>query len=156
MEDSALIVVRRIWEGTRDHFQVRATEWIMVVPLLGIGWLMYLDDDLFQSSQSFSVIGRYGDETTWCIVIMLCAINRLLALLINGTFDGFQYSPAIRLFASLVAMTFWFMFAMGIFVAYMYNGGAPTGIVAYGTFVVIELRNIYLSRRDMVIIKSTR
>ncbi|WP_043827925.1 hypothetical protein [Cereibacter sphaeroides] len=128
----------------------------MAVPLLGIGWLLYLDDALFLTSPSFKAVSRYGDEVAWCIVIMICAICRLAALLINGTFREFPYSPAIRLAASLIAMAFWFLFTLGILVAYLSDGGSPTGIVAYGTFMALELRNIYLSRRDMVLSGALR
>ncbi|AZB65046.1 hypothetical protein EBL87_15335 [Cereibacter sphaeroides] len=149
-----MIVVRRIWEGTRSHFPIRATEWIMAVPLLGIGYALYLDDELFSRTPSFSTLAEYGDETSWCIVIMACAICRLLALLINGTFHGFTHSPLIRLAASLTAMSFWSLFTIGIATAYLTHQGAPTGIIAYGTFMVMELRNIYLSRQDMVLSKG--
>lgn len=149
-----MIVVRRIWDGTLSHFPIRATEWIMAIPLVGIGWALYLDDQLFSRTPSFAKLAEYGDETAWCIVIMACAICRLLALLINGTFHGFTHSPTIRLGASLIAMTFWSLFTIGVAVAFFTQQGAVTGVIAYGTFMVIELRNIYLSRRDMVLSRA--
>lgn len=144
-----MIVFRRLAHGVWHHAGVRFTEWLGAAPLLGVGYVLYAQPEALLSTPSFASLAQWAGPGTWSNVLMLCALMRLVALFINGTFRGFPHSPLIRWAASCVAAMFWMLFTIGIFTAWRDYGGSPTGIVAYGTLIALELRNAYVSRVDM-------
>lgn len=149
-----MIVLRALAQGAIAHAGVRATEWIGAVPLIGMGYVLNIQKDAFAISPSFTQLSIWFEQQTWVMIVMLTGIVRLLALFINGYFRSFTYSPTIRFCASMIATVFWAMFTLGFFIAWQDNGGALTGIVAYGTISILELRNIYVSRVDMTVARG--
>lgn len=144
-----MIILRRLATGVWDHAGVRFTEWLGAAPLLGVGYALYAQPETLMISPSFSKLAQWADAAIWSNLLMLCGTIRLAALFVNGTFQGFRYSPEIRFFASCCAAMFWTWFTIGIFTAWRNTGGSPTGVVAYGTLIFLELRNVYVSRVDM-------
>ena len=151
-----MIVLRRLAHGVWDHAGGRFTEWLGVIPLLGIGAALHLQADTLWTTPSFAKLALWATAAIWTIIILTVANLRLFALLINGTFRQFQHSPTIRFAASCVASLFWMLFTMGILSAWWDAGGSPTGIVAYGTLLCLELRNAYVSRVDMAATREVR
>lgn len=149
-----MIILRTLAHGVMSHAGVRFTEWLGAVPLLGIGAVLHFDPDVFERTASFLVLSAWAAGATWALVILCVALARLLALAINGSFKGFTHSPTIRWGASCVAALFWMLFLVGVFTAWREAGGSPTPIVAYGTLLLLELRNVYVSRVDMAIARG--
>lgn len=148
-----MIVLRRLAHGVWDHAGVRFTEWLGAAPLMGVGYVLYAQPEALYSTPSFATLATWAESGAWSNVLMACALARLVALFINGTFKQFPHSPLIRFVASCIAAWFWLLFTVGIYTAWKVSGGSPTGVVAYGTFILLELRNAYVSRVDMA---STR
>lgn len=144
------MIVLRIAGGISQHFGIRVPEWLMALPLLGWGALLTVDPSTFATSNSFNVLAEYGTEAFWANVCFVVAFMRLLALAVNGTFQQFSYSPMIRSAASVAAAIFWGQITLGVSTAWLFYGGAATGIAAYGTFTVFELWNVFRARADMV------
>lgn len=145
-----MIIVRSVISGVRDHFIIRISEWVMLLPTGGMWFgLKYVQPDMFHSSNSFNQLANMAQEETWAMFVLFCAVARFGALIVNGTFDVFKYSPHIRAAASLMGLVFWSQFCVGIFQAYLYDGGSFSGVVAYSTFVALELANMYRSFRDI-------
>ena len=144
-----MIVLRRLAHGVWSHAGARFTEWLGAAPLFGIGYVLYAQPDALYTTPSFAKLAQWAEAGVWSNVLMLYAFARLLALFVNGTFKGFRHSPLIRFVVSCLAAWFWLLFTVGIYTAWKEGGGSPTGIVAYGTFVLLELRNAYASRVDM-------
>lgn len=144
-----MLIVRRVFSDIRRHFPARVPEWIMAIPLIGWAFVLTVDRSTFETASSFGVIAEYGDEQFWANVCMLAATMRLLALIVNGTFKSFRYSPHLRAFASAAAAVFWGQITLGIFVAWATMNGVGTGFFAYGTFTIFEISNAYRARRDV-------
>lgn len=143
------MIILRVAGGIRQHFGIRVTEWIMAAPLAGWALGLSLDPHTFASSPSFAEIARWGDEWFWSQLCLLAAFARLTALVVNGTFRAFRFAPHLRAVASAMACVFWGQIALGVFVAWFYGTGAWTGIFAYGSFVLIELWNVFRARADV-------
>jgi hypothetical protein len=139
----------KITTGIRQHFQIRLSEWLMVAPYFGLAWGMYVQPDMFDISASFIYLAQWADEATWGTLLFFCGIARLAALVVNGSFDRFKYSPHIRMAASLLGALFWSQFSLGFLQSYIAGIGAFSAVIAYGTFTVFELANFYRSSRDV-------
>lgn len=137
------MVVVRIVTGVRRHWAVRASEWVMVYPAIGMGLALTLQDSMFSMGGPFVYLARWWGQSTWAIFVLLAALIRLAALTINGTFKSFPYSPHMRLVACMAGVLFWSQYCMG-FVNAAYSGdGAWPSPVAYSTFVLLEFLNVY-------------
>lgn len=144
-----MIILRRVYDGVADHFPIRVSEWIMLWPAMGLWVGLQLDPNMFGKSPSFAYLAAWGDEGTWGSIIGLCAVLRLAALTINGTFQGFAFSPHIRAGASLAGVAIWSQISLGFLMAYLFSGGAFSGFVAWSTPVIAELWNVFRSWSDV-------
>ncbi len=142
------MIVLRIATGIREHFPARVSEWIMTAAILAWSAVLSSDPCTFATSQSFRVLVGYADEATWSTNCLLVGLVRLTALIINGTFKQFGYSPHLRGTASIIARVFWGQIALGVLIAW-WLGGSGTGVVAYSTFMVIELWNLFRAWADV-------
>jgi hypothetical protein len=150
-------IVLRIGHGIAEHFPVRVSEWIMIVPLMGWAWTLLLDPLTFDKSTSFAEMARWADEVTWSWICFAAAFLRLLALVVNGTFkERFPYSPHLRGFASFVTCVFWGQITLGILVSVANNGGVMTGFWAYSGFMMLEMWNLLRAWVDVGAIKAAR
>lgn len=145
-----MLTVRRITNGIVSHFPVRISEWIMIWPTIGIGLALKEQPDMFSTSPSFATIAGIANEMTLSLAALLCAFIRLIALAVNGTFQGFGISPHLRLFASLIGLLFWSQFTFGFLDAALSRGGAWSAVIAYSTLMVLELANAYRSWVDVL------
>lgn len=143
------MITLRLARGVASHFQIRLTEWLLLWPSAGMGVVLLWQKDLFEVSPSFSQLANWGDQYVWACVVLACAVVRVAALIVNGTFDSFRYSPHIRAGASLIAMFFWSQFCLGFLIAAMTGEGAWTAVPAYSTFILAELANLFRSGSDI-------
>lgn len=145
-----MIVLRRVAGGIRDHWDVRSSEWLMLYPAVGIGIALLAQPNMFASSPSFDTIARFNsDEGMWATLVLLCALLRLVALTVNGTFKSFPYSPHMRMAASLAGILFWSQWALGFVNSWLFDGGALTAVFAYSAFCLAELLNWSRSWADI-------
>ncbi|ORE94093.1 hypothetical protein ATO13_08466 [Stappia sp. 22II-S9-Z10] len=144
-----MLIVRRMAHGVRAHFQVRVTEWAMVYPTLGMSLALMVQPDMFETSPSFAELGRWASEGAASCIAMLCALVRFAALVVNGTFRSFPYSPHLRATASLIGAAFWWQVALGFALAAIEGQGAWSAVVAYSTLLILEAVNISRSFADI-------
>lgn len=144
------IVLRRIRDGVVNHFPIRVSEWIMIYPTIGMGIALKTQPDMFNTSPSFASIASWADEITLAAIVLACAAIRLVALIVNGTFQGFGISPHLRLFAAVVGLIFWSQFTFGFLDAALFKGGAWSGVIAYSTLMIIEMTNAFRSWVDVL------
>lgn len=149
-----MIVLRTLAHGVIAHAGVRFTEWLGAVPMLGLGLVLYSEPELFEAVPSFDMLSRWAEQPTWTNIILMVGIARLIALTINGSFRSFVHSPTIRFISSWAAGLFWTLFVLGVYIAWRDLDGSPTAIVAYGTLIMLEARNAYVSRADMIIARE--
>jgi hypothetical protein len=148
MSGTTMIVVRMA-SGVRKHFHIRATEWVMLFPSVMLGAGMLYQHDMFTKSPSFRIVARWAEEPTWALLVLICALLRLSALAVNGTFQGFGVSPHMRLIASFAGAAFWSQFSLGFLIAYLTGVGSWDAPVAYSTFCFMEILNITRAWADV-------
>lgn len=144
-----MIIVRRIAHGVVHHFPFRVSEWVMVHPTFWMGISLMLQPEMFTTSPSFAELARWADESVWSSIAILCAFVRFSALVVNGTFPRFTYSPHLRAFASIVGVAFWSQFTLGFGVVAVDGTGAWSAVVAYSTLLFLELVNVHRSFSDI-------
>jgi len=148
-----MMAIARIRTGIRSHFQARMTEWLMLFPSVTHGIVFLSQPNLFDVSPSFDGLERYATQEMWGVVVLMCAIVRLAALMVNGTFETFRYSPHMRLAASIVGCLFWMTYDLGFLTAALFSGGSWTAIAAITSFVLFECVNVYRTSSDVEINK---
>lgn len=145
--DHSMLTVRVV-RGIVNHFPIRKSEWGMALAAFGMALVLRFQPDMFENGKSFTTMAQWADETTWGLFAVIIAIIRFIALGVNGTFQGFGYSPHLRLFASVAGLLFWSQFVLGVLIAAYFHEGAMSAIVAYGTFCFFEGCNIFQSAWD--------
>lgn len=144
------MVLVRLAGGIHQHFRARCLEWIMGVALIGWHVALTLRPDTFETSQSFDLLASWGDEASWALACIVAACLRYGALAINGTFrERFRYAPHLRALAGLFAASLWGNICLSTIIACAFDGGSPTGIVAYGMFLWLELDNLFFAMADV-------
>ncbi len=144
-----MIVIRRISTGIFNHLPVRVSEWIMAYASISMGVALLKQPDMFTTSVSFEMLESWADEGTWAALVLLCGVLRLAALVVNGTFEGFRFSPHLRAGASVAGAMFWSQYCLGFLMAAAFSGGAWSGPSVYSTLLLLELANIYRAWVDI-------
>jgi hypothetical protein len=147
--DTNEVVILRIYRGVIHHMQFRWTEWLMLWPAFGMWIVLQVDPVMFSKSASFVYLAQYATESTWATVLGFLGVLRLFALTVNGTFEGFAFSPHIRAATALIGVLIWSRFSLGIFMAAVNSEGAWSGVVAWSLPVIIELVNTYRAWSDV-------
>lgn len=147
------LVISTLGHGIWTHVGVRFTEWLGTWVLLGQGLTLRWDETLFDRTGSYSALSSWGNEGWWSVVLLALFFLRLSALVVNGSFERFRrHSPTTRCLVSVLSCVFWLLWAMGIYASWKTTGGVfPVQSLA---FMVLELRNVYISRRDMIIVRG--
>jgi hypothetical protein len=120
----------------------------MTAAILGWSSVLAADPGTFDTSRSFAVLQAYGSEATWAMICFAVGMTRLAALVVNGTFRQFRFSPHLRGGASFIACVFWGQIGLGVCLAW-WGGGSGTGVVAYCTFMAIEMWNLFRAWADV-------
>lgn len=150
MDNSWPFLLLRTAEGVRQHFSARWTEWLMLFPLLGIGATLYVQPDMFTRAPHYLKLHEWAEESSWEIVILVAAVFRLSALVINGTFRWFRFAPHFRLAASIVAGAIWAQFSLSALIVFGLTGTTSLGpVISYGTLAIVEFANVFRAARDV-------
>lgn len=143
------MILLRLASGIRDHFPARASEWLSIYPAVLFGVALNAQPDLFSTAPAYGNVASWMSETGWARLFLICAVLRLAALTINGTFPVFPHTPLIRLcVAGLTAMA-WGQFCIGFLLEFLVTGKAMLFSVLLSHLVLVEMLNVYRSSRDM-------
>ena len=148
------LIIVRLGRGIHEHFHIRLSEWIMVYPALGMWFAFQYQPEMFSTSPSFETLRHWANEHTWGVLCLWCGVARLIALTVNGTFRAFSYSPHMRIAASFIGVAFWSQFSLGFLTASLAGNGAFSAVVAFSTFCLLELANVYRSWSDIGVQRS--
>ncbi|MEE7460706.1 hypothetical protein MFUR16E_04830 [Methylobacterium fujisawaense] len=137
-------IPRRVWHGIRRHFVVRFPEWWATAALLQFGWILYAPPPVFDTSPNLAVLAQWATEEAWGAVCLAVGAVHLLALIVNGSFPRFPYSPHVRAFASFLACGLWFQVTFGIWL----SGIGGTGFGTYRLIFLLEVWNLVRACQD--------
>lgn len=143
------MVVFRLASGIYRHFGIRASEWLMVIPLLIWSRAMDTADGKFDASATFSSLSRLASEETWGMVCIFLGLARLFALIVNGTFAAFPYSPHLRGGTAVIAAIFWGQVALGTYGAWHSDETLGTAFAMYFTATAFEILNTFRAFADV-------
>lgn len=143
------MIVLRLAAGIREHFPQRVSEWILTVTILGLAAVLGSNPHTFENAPAFSELARIASEPTWATICFIVGIARLTALVVNGTFRAFPYSPHMRGIASFVACIFWGQLAIGMMGAWLISGAAGTGMVMYFAAMSLDCWNLFRAWADV-------
>lgn len=151
MEWDVGMIVVRMATGVKKHFHIRATEWVMLYPSVILGYLLTQEPPMFSVNPAvFGTLARWANESTWAILVLMCAALRFGALAVNGTFQGFGLSPHLRLTASAFGAAFWSQFGLGFTISAIYGGSTWLLPLLLSTFCFVEVLNISRSWTDII------
>lgn len=134
----SVLVLRNI----ATHFQARSPEWVTGVGLSLWGASLIGPDQVF-ARPGFANLAALADETTWGFVALTVGIVRILALFVNGSFEGFQYSPHLRALTGFISCFVWTSIWIGLVTS------SPTGRIVYLMLLAIEIINVWRALGDM-------
>jgi hypothetical protein len=132
------MIIIRVFNGIRDHFQVRLVEWALSVIIINIGIRFLLADEVFHLFPSFTNMGSHMTEFSWGIFCVLVGFSRLAALAINGTFSTTiysKYSPYVRGITAGFSAFVWCQIVLSMIGA---SVGSP-GLAVYPVFIALEI-----------------
>ena len=129
------MIAVRIGKGVTDHLPFRLSEWGMAVNVLGIG-VLFLTKTQAYSNPGFVVFAGWASEQTWGIILTVIGGLRLIALIVNGTFNNVApWSVRVRALTSFFSVFAWFCLCAGTFL----SGNGQTGALTYGTHMALDI-----------------
>jgi hypothetical protein len=144
------MVIIKIRDGVKQHFDVRLAEWGCALILLNWGVALLAPGDTFALSAAYQGLARIWSETTWGYACLLIGGARVIALTLNGTFAHTRYgrlSPHVRAVFSLLSCFFWFQIVFGFLITP--GGLKPPISTGPGTYFIIMLMDVWNSRRAL-------
>lgn len=136
------MILLRTWTGIAAHYADRRFEWVMGGGAFAMGLALTFQPDMFDLAPHYGTLHRAADEPFYAVLFFLCAVFRLVALGVNGTFAGFRLSPHLRALAALLGALLWAFFSLSFMVSAARYGTTFGPIVAYGIAAMVELHNV--------------
>ncbi|MDX6806291.1 hypothetical protein [Terrihabitans rhizophilus] len=133
-----MLVIRNI----AKHFPARAPEWVTSVGLASWGMSLLGPEPVFSASVYMAGMADIMSEMKWGWLAVAVGFIRLVALFVNGTYDGFRHSPFLRASTGFVACFVWTSVWIGLL-------ASPTGRIAYAMILAIEIINVWRAISDM-------
>lgn len=139
------MIIVRVFTDIKKHFPVRRSEWIGSGVMILWGLFMILDER--STVPGWVGLGRMLQGNFGASLLMVLGSLRLLALIINGTFQKTWYgkiSPHVRVFASIVSCMVWLQLWLAL-----WNGPYwTTGLAAYAGYFVHDVLNAFAAAGD--------
>lgn len=115
--------------------RTRSTEWMLACLLLVWGYRLVSPEDFFDGP-TYIVMASLGNEVTWGVAAMGCAMFRLMALYING---WWRRTPIIRCAGAIAGGSFWMLIGSLMYMgAHATGAKLPPGWAYYAVFFVFE------------------
>lgn len=117
-------LIKRVAIGATHHFRLRVSDWFITLMLTTLGLILLQPGGTFETFAPFSYLKRFGSESTWGLVCVIIGSFRLFALVINGTFKDFRWSPYIRAIMAVLSCFIWFQLATSVLSMDVWHPGA--------------------------------
>jgi hypothetical protein len=146
---SALVV--RVLRGATCRFGLRKQDWFLASMLATFGVVLLVDDGRLNTVAAWDHLWKIASPRVWGWMSLIIGTIRLCALLVNGTFQSFRWSPHIRLIAAALTCFMWFNLVLGIMLA----GVMTTAAAIYPHLLVFELYNVYAAAQETGLVETS-
>jgi hypothetical protein len=104
---SAMLIIQHIRDKLAAAFFPRRSEWAAASILLGLGWMLSVNEGLMQNSQTkaYDLLLMISPQEAWVAMLIIFASARVLILLINGTWRRSPHARGIGAFLSCLCWT---------------------------------------------------
>ncbi len=150
------MMLARIWIGVRDHWPGRKFEWLMGAVALGMGLALLVQPYMFELARHYRDLDSWADEGVFSDLFLMCGGFRLVALIINGTFSRFPYSPHLRAVSASMGVMMWGAFAYSFLHAFSITTGMGSDVetslgpaIVYGGLACAEALNVRTASQDI-------
>lgn len=129
------MIFLRIINGVSKHLDERIVEWVMALQIVWYGLRISAPGDQWGTTGAWDGMLKYMPENSWGVLCILLGTARLLALIVNGTFENTfyaRYSPAVRFVTSFLGCGFWFMAFLSV------AGGVGSGLGIYNLPLILD------------------
>ena len=72
-----MVFLRDVAFGVKEHFPIRLSEWVMVVPSLGMWLAFQVQPDMLTTSASFRTLAGWGSPDFWAFLCLMCGLLAL-------------------------------------------------------------------------------
>jgi len=143
-----LMLLVRVFDGIREHFPVRAIEWLFAIILFNWGLTLVMPHEVFAAHPAFAMMATIASEMDWGIGAMVVGGLRFVALVLNGTFADkwyARYSPHVRAGLAGLSCFFWMQIALSLLAS---DGPSGTGLAVYPAILWFEVFCAFRAARD--------
>lgn len=137
------VVAFPLVKGITGHFALRVADWFLSAIMFNFG-LVLAGPAHVLNHPAFAGLARIADEHVWAAFCLGVGFVRLAALVVNGTYPRFRWSPHIRCLCALASLMVWFNISLGFWLAEV----ATTGIAVYPWLMLFDVYNVYLSASE--------
>lgn len=139
----------RTWAGIMNHLPERRHEWTMAYGTLAMAFALTIQPQMFETGRHYATLDKWASEEFFAWVFLSLGVLRLAALIVNGTFSSFEYSPHLRVITAALAAFTWGAFSYSFLHTYEVTVRDPalrdTSIgpcVVYAICASIEVANV--------------
>jgi hypothetical protein len=140
-------VVARVMGGASHNITLRIGSWFLSMMLTSWGLLLLIHPILFLGPGYIGLI-RLAPEVVWGWSAMTIGLIRLVALIINGTFISFRWSPHVRFVMDVLSCFIWFQITLGFAAA-----GTGTGLAIYPFLFLFDAYNSMLAASEAGVVE---
>jgi hypothetical protein len=144
-----LAFIWKVLHGSTHNFALRVSDWTVACMLMVFGSILVGPQQTFQSTNAYAFLAQMASETAWGWLCILVATCRLAALIANGTFDNFRWSPHVRFLAALGTCFLWFQISLGMMLSPVW----PTGLAVYPFLFLLDLYNSFLAASEAGVVE---
>jgi len=142
----------RVWRvliGATHHFNLRVSDWLMAMILTTFGGLLLANPAVFDPAHSFAVLSQMAPAQSWGLSCLAIGLTRLFALIVNGTFPAFRWSPHIRFTMAMLSCFVWFQLTLGIALVPI----ATAALAVYPYLCLFDLYNTFLAASEAGVVE---
>ncbi len=144
--------ILRFWRGITAHLATRITEWVAAAFMLQLGWTLYMPPDVLPGQPAWALLTQILFETTWGMVMLAIAALRVLALSINGTYQGFRFSPHVRALTAFLGCGIWLQVVLSLWLSQV----PGTALGTYRIILALECWNLWRAGLDVGFVERRR
>ena len=134
----------RVAVGSTHHFAIRVSDWFLAMMLTCFGLILIMHPEVFVTSKAYVLLSQMAPAANWGAVCFMIGSFRLIALMINGTFPAFRWSPHIRFMMAMLSCFVWFQVSLGITLLPV----VTTALAVYPFLFLFDMYNTFLAATE--------